>query len=259
MRTIHVQERAEAGPGLRYRVLPKPYPVVGFQYRGRLSVLRNRQALRLEPAGITGLLRDARWFVAQPHTRTVLVTLQPPGAWRLFGVPVDELADAHMGLVDLMPVSAVRAMEESIAAAEDAAAAGHLVQTFLLDAARRSRATVHPALAAALQRLLAARGNVRVETLARSLDLGRRQLERLFRLQVGVSPREFAALARFEWAAGQLRIGRPAAAVAAEAGYADQAHLIRSFARRTGQTPRRFTPDDTADVAFVQSPGDATP
>ena len=40
------------------------------------------------------------------------------------------------------------------------------------------------------------RGDIRIEALAAQLGLGKRQLERLFRLQVGVSPREFAALAR---------------------------------------------------------------
>ena len=236
-----------------YRVLPKPYPVMGIQLRGRLRVLRDQRDLLLERVGITGLQRESRWFRGEAETRSVLVMLQPAGAWALFGVSLDELTDAHVGLADLLTPRDIRELEERIDASEAPRSINMAVQSFLLRTLERSGQTVHPAIKAAASRLMTERGDIRIESLAEQLGISKRQLERLFRLQVGVNPREFAALARFTWAADQVIAGRPTAEIATEAGYADQAHLIRTFVKRTGQTPGRFTPEDVIDVAFVQS------
>jgi methylphosphotriester-DNA--protein-cysteine methyltransferase len=84
-------------------------------------------------------------------------------------------------------------------------------------------------------------------------------------MQIGVAPKELASLARFTRAVERLGHNRSWAGLAVDAGYADQAHFIRSFKRRAGRTPAEFTrsgsldeiPAPTkapgaGDVAFVQ-------
>src|SRR5690606_29105607 len=171
--------------------------------------------LLLERAGITGLQRESRWFRGEAETRSVLVMLQPAGAWALFGVSLDELTDAHVSLADLLPPREIRELEERIDASETPRLISMTVQSFLLRALERSRQSVHPAMREATSRLMMERGNVRIETLAAQLGLSKRQLERLFRLQVGVSPREFSALARFAWTAEQVVAKRPIVDIAA--------------------------------------------
>ena len=83
-------------------------------------------------------------------------------------------------------------------------------------------------------------GAVRIESMARELGIGRRQLERLFKLQVGVGPKEFASLARFGAALRRIDGATAWTDVAAAAGYADQAHFIRNFKRRSGLTPTEY-------------------
>ena len=69
-----------------------------------------------------------------------------------------------------------------------------------------------------------------------------RQLERQFRALAGVTPKAYARRARFEhardrlWAAPTTRLS----ALAAECGYADQAHLTREFAEFAGAPPARW-------------------
>lgn len=101
--------------------------------------------------------------------------------------------------------------------------------------------------------------------LAETRGLTRRQVERRVRASTGTSPKQLAALARFQrardaiWADPQLDLAR----LAFEAGYSDQAHLTRSFRRYSGLTPRQFALESSARkawlqrqmVAFVQDPG----
>jgi Helix-turn-helix domain len=68
---------------------------------------------------------------------------------------------------------------------------------------------------------------------------GRRHLAARFERDVGVSPKQAARLIRFE--AARRRLGAvPLARLAAEHGYADQAHLAREFRALAGTPPTAF-------------------
>lgn len=237
-------ESPSAAPSLSapYTVLPRPVCVLGLQYRGRLEVLRESGPDLLERSGITGLQSTFRRFQAGADTRSILVTLKPYGAYRLLGVAMHELAGAHVSLASILSPRQARSLEERIGDA-DVNEIPEIVQGFLLDLLERSRRPAHPAVVEASERILAAHGNGSVEALAREMGISRRQLERLFKLQVGVGPKELASLARFERVLERLerlRTGLSGADLAYETGYSDQAHLIRSFVQRTGRTPGEY-------------------
>jgi methylphosphotriester-DNA--protein-cysteine methyltransferase len=65
-----------------------------------------------------------------------------------------------------------------------------------------------------------------------------------FKQQVGLGPKTAARLIRFDEVLRRLDERRPLdwGLVAVEAGYADQAHLIRDFRQFTGTTPTEFLP-----------------
>lgn len=96
-----------------------------------------------------------------------------------------------------------------------------------------------PLVREALALLLQNRGSLRVDALARETHVSARQLERLFRSQVGVSPKRFAALARYQYLWADIACGRdvPVQEAVARYGYADQAHLLHEFRRFHGMTP----------------------
>jgi AraC-like DNA-binding protein len=79
---------------------------------------------------------------------------------------------------------------------------------------------------------------VSVEVLSRKAGVTPRPLQRLFREFVGVSPKWM--IRRFRLQEAALRIERrdgSLTTIAAELGYADQAHLSRDFRAATGRTP----------------------
>jgi len=72
-------------------------------------------------------------------------------------------------------------------------------------------------------------------------DLGMRQLERLLKQQVGITPSEFRSLMRFRKAREIIdKTGSVGVETALEAGYFDQPHLIREFKRFSGLTPKEY-------------------
>ena len=92
----------------------------------------------------------------------------------------------------------------------------------------------------AIHRMLATDGRARIADVAAMLALSPRQLERRFAACMGVSPKGFASLMRYQllWQE-MLRAPRFSVLDAVDRfGYTDQAHLLSDFRRRHLMTPR---------------------
>ena len=92
----------------------------------------------------------------------------------------------------------------------------------------------------------------------------RRHVTERFRRQLGITPKAYARLLRFQHATdllGQDRPGRSLADVAMAAGYYDQSHLTRDFAALAGMTPGTYAADATTvpEVRFVQDSEELAP
>ena len=93
-------------------------------------------------------------------------------------------------------------------------------------------------------------GNVSIQDVATEVSLSSRQLERTFAEQVGMSPKVFARIVRFQ-AALAYKARWPTttwANAAQEFHYHDQMHLIREFRDLSDETPNRFL----ESLAFLQ-------
>ncbi|MCH8542115.1 MAG: helix-turn-helix domain-containing protein [Alcanivorax sp.] len=93
-----------------------------------------------------------------------------------------------------------------------------------------------------------------VARLSADAGLSARQLQRLFREAVGVSPKTLHSIQRVRWTAAQLVADTAhcisLAALAFSAGYSDQSHMTRDCVRLLGATPAALR---QPDVAFVQA------
>lgn len=81
---------------------------------------------------------------------------------------------------------------------------------------------------------------VRLDALARLVDLHPRYLIRVFRKAIGVPPHRYLDLVRVAHAQDLIGRGFPLADVAALVGFSDQSHLTRHFRRAIGLTPGQY-------------------
>lgn len=131
----------------------------------------------------------------------------------------------------LQALAAARSDAARFAAAED------WLASQLALASRRPAATARPAV----RLLLEARGAARIADVARSLGWSRRRIERVFARELGIRPKLFARIVRLNSVLAGLDAAERASAVemALDAGYFDQAHLLRDFRVLAGRTPRQ--------------------
>ncbi len=81
---------------------------------------------------------------------------------------------------------------------------------------------------------------VHLEEIAGAAGLPVFRLFRAFERHLGMTPHAYQRQARVRAAIALIRLGRPLGEVAAASGFADQAHLTRSFRRMMGVTPGVF-------------------
>lgn len=169
--------------------------------------------------------------------RGVQIALTPLGARAVYGMPAAELAHRLVPLDELLGALAVELVDR-LRSARTWAARFAVLDELLLRAVGPVR-QVRPEVAEAWRRLVAARGCVQVGAVAAELGWSRRYLTERFRGEVGLSPKTVARVLRFEHA-HELAAARdplPWGDVAAVAGYADQAHLVRDWREFTGRSP----------------------
>jgi AraC-like DNA-binding protein len=183
-----------------------------------------------------------------PDTTAVGVRFRPGTATALLGLPASELVDVAVDLEDVWGRSAV-ALAERLAAAQTAEAAAATLELELYD--RLAEASPPDAIAAEAARLLHRGGMSDVGWLASSLYISERQLRRRCEAAIGVTPKVLHRILRFQrFLALAHRHDEPSSSLgrlAAEAGYADQAHLSRESLRLAGCSPRALLRESERD------------
>ena len=165
-----------------------------------------------------------------------VVLFQPAGLHRLFSIPMQELTDRALDARFVLGAFASR-FEQMIADCRTFSERVRLADSYLL---RRVLEAHHSdRISAAAAQFLSASGNARVGEVAAESGLSVRQFERDFMRQLGVSPKLFARIVRFE--AALDRKARSSAKswteIANDLGYFDQMHMIHDFKVFTGGTP----------------------
>jgi AraC-like DNA-binding protein len=174
--------------------------------------------------------------ISQP-AHSVGAVLYPGAAELLIGLPASELAGRHTALEELWGRSASEARERMVEAASLPRALD-LFESLL--SARLSRASaIHPAIADALERFT---WSSDVSAAVRRSGYSHRRFIEMFRRAVGLSPKLYCRVQRFQAALARAR-SRSApgwADVALSAGYSDQSHFNRDFREFAGISPGNY-------------------
>jgi AraC-like DNA-binding protein len=185
------------------------------------------------------------------------VRLPPVVAGAVLGVRPSELDGAVVPLDDLWGREAAR-IAERLSEATSWEERFAWVDAML---ARRNTAglTVDPEVDWAWHRMVAGRGQVRVDRLADELGWSRKRLWSRFHAQIGLPPKRAAKLVRFDDAAHRLVAGQNAARVAADGGYTDQSHLHRDVMAFAGVTPATVAAEPFLTIDDIAWPGRGKP
>jgi AraC-like DNA-binding protein len=238
---FYVQREVQIrGTAVVHPVTARAAPLIEFNFGDPINVLDHKHLVqRKSPTIVVVGPQTHRRIELQLRgaLQSFVIMLQPDGLHRLFFIPMCELTDqdyeGHSVLGGF--ISEVRERLGNSRSFEERV---RIVDELLVRQSVRSHG--FDGISAAANRIIMAGGRVGIPSLAEKTGLSMRQFERRFIQQVGVRPKLFARIARFEAALENkaLFAAKSWTDVAHEFGYYDQMHMVHDFGEFTGKTPK---------------------
>src|SRR5262245_26499025 len=233
-----------AGEHLRERILPSgTFEMVFNLQEDELRIYGSSDQddyHRFSGALISGPYAGPFMSDTQEEAALLGVHFKPGGACAVLGLQASELTNVHVDLTAIWGPVAVELREQLCSLTEP-------VERFrLLEQALLKRLAVpprhHRAVRMGLDLLRRTHGRARIGDIARAVDLSQRRFSEVFAAEVGLTPKLFGRVQRFQHAIASSRHATEVdwARLAIECGYFDQAHLIHEFVEFSGVSPADF-------------------
>lgn len=186
------------------------------------------------------------------HGETVLLGAQfaSHGAYRLLHFAQHELSGEVTELETLFG-DRILSLRQPMLDAPTPQACFQLLEHWLLGLLATGK-PVHASVTATQRAVAIDPGRLELKSLSRDLGVSREHLIRRFREQVGLTPKAYANILRFDRALTLARSARTSwAEIAAHCGYYDQAHLVNDFQRYAGRAPSTLLRDQMPDADSI--------
>lgn len=179
------------------------------------------------------------------------IQFQPGGAFPFFRMPASELKNTSVTL-EFLWKGAARELRERLLAAPTIDSMFVLAENYLLGQLVR-QLELHPAVDFARQRFCRAPHATTVSSVLERVGLSQHRFIQLFHDQVGLSPKAFCRVRRFQHVLQTVHGSSDVdwAQVALECGYYDQPHFIHDFRSFSGLTPSQYLARATEHLNHV--------
>ena len=218
---------------------PRLEQILEFQFADRFDVITasgRREFAR--SVTVVGSYTEAATALFKRQVISFGIFFQPLGLSRLFHIPPSEFSNRAFDACDVLP-RGIQDLYDQLASCTSFIVRVGVVEMFLRGFARRLTHPDNQIGRCAAARIFEANGAVRMSELAADCGISLRQLERRIRSAVGIAPKTYARIARFQTAldAKLLTPGRSWLSIAHGLGYHDQMHMVHDFHRLAGAAP----------------------
>lgn len=224
------------------RIIPSGNMQMLF-YRGNPVSLASRQDIRQldSQSVICGQFIGFSDLSYTGNVKILAVVFQTYAASVFFRMPVSEFCDRKV-TADETGDRELQELEDRILYEADDRNCIRMIEQFLLHRLNPPKAYNLERMHSAVSMINRKRGEVRISELASSVFLSTKQFQRIFTGHVGISPKDFLRIIRFQHALYTLQStpNLSFSQLACACGFYDQPHLINEFKVFSGYTPKEY-------------------
>jgi AraC-like DNA-binding protein len=224
-------------------IVPDGRAKIIIPYKGAVSASANGRFMRAKENQIflVGIQSNAVTIgSSRADTGSIGVELTAKALYHLFNLRMHEVANRLVRFEDLFGAWGVQ-LQRRVGDAEEPEEKIALLQCALTQLLHK-KTKQYSVLDYVLDAITKSHGNIAVHAIQNRTGYSKRYLDMLFKEHVGVSPKAYAGIVRFQTAYQLWMQGRPQTFSRSHLGdyYYDQSHFIKDFKRFTGFTPQRY-------------------
>ena len=188
-------------------------------------------------------------LVLHGNFKTIGVTFEPHALSSVFGIKAEELTNSCVDVL-LLPKKTNFILPEQLVQASEESQKINILSDYIFHQICQNKSRENHPMAFALAQIIGSAGCISLPDLQQKLHLSERSLERQFKAFIGISPKLFSRICRFQSSLKQLEQQdfEKLSDIAFGQQYADQSHFIRSFRQFSGFSPFEFQKKTTAIV-----------
>lgn len=245
---VHAQNDSQ-----KQRIVPDGCIEMAFILGDDIKRYTSGDAFILQPrAMILGQTIEPFYIEPTGYVNTFAVRFYPYGFANFVSEPINNLANKETPIQELFDENIAKELENDIINAPDTKHRIDIVEKFL-SGSLNSKATIDNIVKMTIDALLSTNGSASIKTILKEDLSKRRQLERNFIKQIGVSPKQLARVIRLQAALKMMLNGRAEnlTDIAYESEYFDQAHFTKDFKEFTGINPKEFLGNETLALSAL--------
>lgn len=193
-------------------------------------------------------------FIVEPtgYVHSFAARFYPYGFANFVKTPIKNLANKETPLSQLFGEDAAKELEHAITVATGTEERTAIIENFLLDKLN-DKVIIDNIVTSTIDALLSTNGSASINAIFKGDLSKRRQLERKFLKQVGISPKQLGKVIRLQTALKMLLNKQTGSLtqIAYNSEYYDQAHFIKDFKEFTGINPKEFLENDRMTLSSL--------
>jgi len=230
----------EACEAVGERVVPTGFVELTFHFADHL--IKRKQTDEMQ-SGIIICGQKTDFFDVLPTGKISMLTVQffPHCAALFFDLPINELTNETLDLNTIIGLPA-RELEEQLYDLPTLEDKVKRIEIFLHQRLLRKTNYSWDRISHTISLINLSNGMITTGQLASEACLSRKQHERIFKQMVGLSPKQFLKVIRFQHTlyAHQQHPIENLTELAYRCGYYDQSHMINDFRELSGKTPKQY-------------------
>ncbi|PKV53127.1 helix-turn-helix protein [Aquimarina sp. MAR_2010_214] len=201
---------------------------------------------------VLGQTIDPFYIEPTGYVNTFAIRFYPYGFANFVTVPIRTLANKETPIEILFGEKTAKKLEQDIIQATDTKQRIEIIEFFLLNKLSE-QVTVDNIVKTTIDTLLSTKGSTSIRDILKEDVSKRRQLERMFVKQIGISPKQLGKVIRLQSALKMLlsEEGESLTNIAYESEYYDQAHFIKDFKEFTGISPKEFLGNENMTLSSI--------
>jgi AraC-like DNA-binding protein len=234
------------------KFIPRIGESIVFQLENSCFLMRNEAKIMLPKAFALGQHVHFKNVIPEKKFDLIIVRLKPASIYTLFHLSPLHFKESH---IDLLPIEEnMPALFQNLLENSDEDKRIQIIDSFLSDKKYRARYDEKNELVIkVIDKIIENKGCVEIAGFCSLFSVNERTLRRYFKIQIGLSLKEFSLLVKFSNIVQEL-ISDPSAEmidIVARYNYFDQNHFIHDFKKILGETPSYFFKRDKKNTKII--------